>query len=114
MTGLKDAVAEMKRLIWKRVANGNIRFRHGYRRDRCIEAVIARSGERLARRVLSDTNGKFGKRTTSRCVFWRNAFRKRSRSKSVWHRDPQWSGVYQFEVFNDELGKPRLRLWGEH
>ncbi|MDU3359694.1 MAG: holo-ACP synthase [Klebsiella sp.] len=38
-----------------------------------IEAVIARSGDRLARRVLSDH---------------------------------EWSN-------NDELGKPKLRLWGE-
>lgn len=38
-----------------------------------IEAVIARSGERLARRVLSDNEwGNLGKRTTSRCVFWRS------------------------------------------
>ncbi len=114
MTGLKDAVAEMKRLCWKRVANGNIRFRHGYCGDPRIEAVIARSGERLARRVLSITNGQSGKRTTSRCVFWRSVCCERSGGKSVWHRDPQWSGVNQFEVFNDELGKPRLRLWGRH
>ena len=40
-----------------------------------IEAVIARSGERLARRVLSDNE-------------W-----ERSGGKSIWHRDPQWSGV---------------------
>ena len=42
-----------------------------------IEAVIARSGDRLARRVLSDHE------------------------------------FNQFEVYNDELGKPKLRLWGE-
>lgn len=38
-----------------------------------IEAVIARSGERLARRVLNDNEWAIWKRTTSRCVFWRNA-----------------------------------------
>lgn len=37
-----------------------------------IEAVIARSGDRLARRVLSDNEWLSGKRTTSRCVFWRS------------------------------------------
>ncbi|MDU3048408.1 MAG: holo-ACP synthase [Escherichia coli] len=47
-----------------------------------IEAVIARSGERLARRVLSDNEW----------AIWKT------------HHQP---------VFNDELGKPRLRLWGE-
>ncbi len=72
MTGLKDAVAEMKRLMLERVANGNIRFRYGYCGDRSHKAVIARSGERLARRVLSDNEGQSGKRTTSRCVFWRS------------------------------------------
>lgn len=39
--------------------------------------------------------------------------RKRSRSKSVWHRIRNGLAFNQFEVFNDELGKPRLRLWGE-
>lgn len=37
-----------------------------------IEAVIARSGERLARRVLSDNEWEIWKRTTSQCVFWRS------------------------------------------
>ncbi|MFP1591853.1 holo-ACP synthase [Escherichia coli] len=80
-----------------------------------IEAVIARSGERLARRVLSDNGMGTGKRTTSRCVFWRSVSLccERSRSKSVWHRDLLWLAFNQFEVFNDEL-KPRLRLWVRH
>ncbi len=34
MTGLKDAVAEMKRLMLEALANGNIRFRYGYCGDR--------------------------------------------------------------------------------
>lgn len=58
-----------------------------------IEAVIARSGERLARRVLSDNEWAIWK-THHQPAFSGEAFCcERSRSKSVWHRDPQWSGV---------------------
>ena len=40
-----------------------------------IEAVIARSGERLARRVLSDNEWAIWKRISSRCAFWQNVLR---------------------------------------
>ncbi|XPE65041.1 4'-phosphopantetheinyl transferase superfamily protein [Shigella flexneri] len=68
----------------------------------------------MACRVLSDNDGQSGKRTTSRWRVLAKRFAvKEARSKSVWHRDPQWLAFNQFEVFNDELGKPRLRLLGE-
>lgn len=57
-----------------------------------IEAVIARSGERLARRVLSDNEWAIWK-THHQPVRFLAFCCERSRSKSVWHRDPQWSGV---------------------
>ncbi len=59
-----------------------------------IEAVIARSGERLARRVLSDNEWAIWKTHHQPVRFLAKRFCcERSRSKSVWHRDPQWSGV---------------------
>lgn len=39
--------------------------------------------------------------------------RKRSRSKAFGTGIRNGLAFNQFEVFNDELGKPRLRLWGE-
>ena len=59
-----------------------------------IEAVIARSGDRLARRVLSDHE-------------W-----------SIWeqHQQPVRFLAKRFavkEAAANELGKPKLRLWGE-
>lgn len=59
-----------------------------------IEAVIARSGERLARRVLSDNEWAIWKTHHQPQAFSGEAFCcERSGGKSVWHRDPQWSGV---------------------
>ncbi|STJ85072.1 holo-[acyl-carrier-protein] synthase [Escherichia coli] len=79
-----------------------------------IEAVIARSGERLARRVLSDNEWAIWKRTTSRCVFWRSVLPvKEAAAKAFGTGIRNGLAFNQFEVFNDELGKPRLRLWGE-
>ena len=40
-----------------------------------IEAVIARSGDRLARRVLSDNEWRYGHSTSSRFVFWQSVLR---------------------------------------
>ncbi len=63
-------------------------------RNRSHQAVIARSGERLARRVLSDNEWAIWKTHHQPLHFYGEAFCcERSRSKSVWHRDPQWSGV---------------------
>lgn len=59
-----------------------------------IEAVIARSGDRLARRVLSDNEWAIWKTHHQPVRFSGEAFCcERSGGKSVWHRDPQWSGV---------------------
>lgn len=59
-----------------------------------IEAVIARSGERLARRVLSDNEWEIWKTHHQPVRFLAKAFCcERSGGKSIWHKDPQWSGV---------------------
>ncbi len=40
-----------------------------------IEAVIARSGDRLARRVLSDNEWAIWEAHHSRCAFWQSVSR---------------------------------------
>lgn len=59
-----------------------------------IEAVIARSGDRTARRVLSDNEWEIWKTHHQPVRFSGEAFcRERSGGKSVWYRDPQWHGI---------------------
>ena len=78
-----------------------------------IEAVIARSGDRLARRVLSDNEWAIWEahQQPVRFLAKRFAVKRRRRKRSA--RAFVTAAFNQFEVFNDELGKPRLRLWGE-
>ncbi|VEA59908.1 4'-phosphopantetheinyl transferase [Salmonella enterica subsp. salamae] len=59
-----------------------------------IEAVISRSGERLARRVLSDNEWAIWETHQQPVRFSRQAFcGQRGGSESFWHRHPQRSGV---------------------
>ena len=74
-----------------------------------IEAVIARSGERLARRVLSDNEWAIWKTHHQPVRFPV----KEAAAKAFGTGIRNGLAFNQFEVFNDELGKPRLRLWGE-
>ncbi|RRO22477.1 holo-[acyl-carrier-protein] synthase, partial [Escherichia coli] len=80
-----------------------------------IEAVIARSGERLARRVLSDNEWEIWKTHHQPVRFWRSVFavKEEAAAKAFGTGIRNGLAFNQFEVFNDELGKPRLRLWGE-
>ncbi|MGQ7789179.1 holo-ACP synthase [Shigella flexneri] len=56
--------------------------------------MIARSGERLARRVLSDNEWATGKRTTSRYAFLAKRFAvKEAAAKAFGTGITQWSGV---------------------
>ncbi len=80
-----------------------------------IEAVIARSGDRPARRVLSDHEWSIWEQHQQPVRFsgknaLRSKKRRRKRSEPVFATAPAFN---QFEVYNDELGKPKLRLWGE-
>ncbi|MGC6745245.1 holo-ACP synthase [Escherichia coli] len=76
--------------------------------------MIARSGERTARRVLSDNEWAIWKTHHQPVRFSGEAFCcERSRSKAFGTGIRNGLAFNQFEVFNDELGKPRLRLWGE-
>ncbi|PPV40780.1 hypothetical protein C4L14_02175 [Enterobacter sp. RC4] len=79
-----------------------------------IEAVIARSGDRLARRVLSDNEWAIWEAHQQPVRFLAKRFAvKEAAAKAFGTGIRNGLAFNQFEVFNDELGKPRLRLWGE-
>ena len=75
---------------------------------------IPRSGERLARRVLSDNEWEIWKTHHQPVRFLAKRFAvKEAAAKAFGTGIRNGLAFNQFEVFNDELGKPRLRLWGE-
>ena len=78
------------------MANGNIRFRHGYRRDRSHRSSDRPKTHHQPVRFLAK---RFAVKEAAA-----KAFGTGIRNGLAFN---------QFEVFNDELGKPRLRLWGE-
>lgn len=78
-----------------------------------IEAVIARSGDRLARRVLSDYEWGIWETHQQPVRFLAKRFAvKEAASKALGTGIRNGLAFEQFEVYNDELGKPKLRLWG--
>ena len=79
-----------------------------------IEAVMARSGDRLAKRVLSDGELQqfLAHQQPARFLAKRFAV-KEAASKAMGTGIRNGLAFNQFEVYNDELGKPKLRLWGE-
>ncbi len=79
-----------------------------------IEAVIARSGDRLARRVLSDHEWSIWAQHQQPVRFLAKRFAvKEAAAKALGTGIRNGLAFNQFEVYNDELGKPKLRLWGE-
>ena len=79
-----------------------------------IEGVIARSGARLARRVLSDNEWAIWETHQQPVRFLAKRFAvKEAASKAMGTGIRNGLAFNQFEVYNDELGKPKLRLWGE-
>lgn len=79
-----------------------------------IEAVISRSGDRTARRVLSDNEWAIWETHQQPVRFLAKRFAvKEAAAKAFGTGIRNGLAFNQFEVFNDELGKPRLRLWGE-
>lgn len=78
-----------------------------------IEAVIARSGDRLARRVLSEHEWNIWETHQQPVRFLAKRFAvKEAASKALGTGIRNGLAFEQFEVYNDELGKPKLRLWG--
>ncbi|HDK6050369.1 TPA: holo-ACP synthase [Klebsiella variicola subsp. variicola] len=79
-----------------------------------IEAVIARSGDRLARRVLSDHEWSIWEQHQQPVRFLAKRFAvKEAAAKALGTGIRNGLAFNQFEVYNNELGKPKLRLWGE-
>jgi holo-[acyl-carrier protein] synthase len=78
-----------------------------------IEAVIARSGDRLARRVLSDHEWSIWEQHQQPVRFLAKRFAVKEAAKALGTGIRNGLAFNQFEVYNDELGKPKLRLWGE-
>lgn len=59
-------------------------------------------------------NGASGSSTSSRCVSPAKRFAvKEAAAKALGTGIRNGLAFNQFEVYNDELGKPKLRLWGE-
>ncbi|WLI75951.1 holo-ACP synthase [Kosakonia sp. H02] len=79
-----------------------------------IEAVIARSGDRLAKRVLSANEWALYQAHQQPVRFLAKRFAvKEAAAKALGTGIRNGLAFNQFEVFNDELGKPSLRLWDE-
>lgn len=79
-----------------------------------IEAVISRSGDRLAKRVLSANEWAQYLEHQQPVRFLAKRFAvKEAAAKAFGTGIRNGLAFNQFEVFNDELGKPKLRLWDE-
>jgi len=79
-----------------------------------IEAVISRSGDRLAKRVLSANEWAQYQEHQQPVRFLAKRFAvKEAAAKAFGTGIRNGLAFNQFEVFNDELGKPKLRLWDE-
>ncbi|MEJ8322655.1 holo-ACP synthase [Kosakonia sacchari] len=79
-----------------------------------IEAVVARSGDRLAKRVLSDNEWAQYQAHQQPVRFLAKRFAvKEAAAKALGTGIRNGLAFNQFEVFNDALGKPSLRLWDE-
>lgn len=79
-----------------------------------IEAIIARSGDRLPRRLLHENEWALWQQHAWPVRFLAKRFAvKEAASKALGTGIRNGLAFAQFEVYNDELGKPCLRLWGE-
>jgi len=79
-----------------------------------IEAVVVRSGDRLAKRVLSDNEWALYQAHQQPVRFLAKRFAvKEAAAKALGTGIRNGLAFNQFEVFNDALGKPSLRLWDE-
>lgn len=78
-----------------------------------IEAAIERSGDRLARRILSDAEWAIYQEHQQPIRFLAKRFAvKEAASKAFGTGIRQGLAFAQFEVFNNDLGKPCLRFLG--
>ena len=79
-----------------------------------IEGVISRSGDRLAKRVLSASEWEQYQAHQQPVRFLAKRYAvKEAAAKAFGTGIRNGLAFNQFEVFNDALGKPGLRLWDE-
>ncbi|MCQ8233519.1 holo-ACP synthase [Pectobacterium carotovorum] len=79
-----------------------------------IDAVIERSGERLARRILTDAEWTHYQQHQQPVRFLAKRFAvKEAAAKAFGTGIRNGLAFNQFEVFNDELGKPYLRFFAK-
>ncbi|WP_406704216.1 holo-ACP synthase [Sodalis sp.] len=79
-----------------------------------IEAVVSRSGDRLARRILSPDEWLQYQQHNQPVRFLAKRFAvKEAASKALGTGIRDGLAFAQFEVCNDELGKPSLRLFAQ-
>ncbi|CAM3880314.1 holo-ACP synthase [Xenorhabdus thuongxuanensis] len=79
-----------------------------------IEEIVGRSGERLARRVLSDGEWLQYQQHNQPVRFLAKRFAvKEAAAKAFGTGIRNGLAFNQFEVINDPLGKPTLKLHGE-
>ncbi|TNV20131.1 holo-ACP synthase [Buttiauxella sp. B2] len=79
-----------------------------------IESVILRSGDRLAKRVLSANEWLQYQAHQQPVRFLAKRFAvKEAAAKAFGTGIRNGLAFNQFEVFNDPLGKPQLRFWEE-
>ncbi|KEY57063.1 holo-ACP synthase [Serratia sp. DD3] len=78
-----------------------------------IEAVVERSGDRLARRILSPAEWQLYQQHQQPVRFLAKRFAvKEAAAKAFGTGIRHGLAFEQFEVFNDPLGKPSIRLHG--
>lgn len=78
-----------------------------------IEAVVERSGDRLARRVLHQAEWELYQQHQQPVRFLAKRFAvKEAAAKAFGTGIRNGLAFNQFEVFNDELGKPNIRVHG--
>ncbi|PHM23922.1 holo-ACP synthase [Xenorhabdus budapestensis] len=79
-----------------------------------IEEIVGRSGERLAKRVLSDNEWQQYQQHNQPVRFLARRFAvKEAAAKALGTGIRNGLAFNQFEVVNDILGKPTLKLHGE-
>ncbi|KLU16063.1 MULTISPECIES: holo-ACP synthase [Xenorhabdus] len=79
-----------------------------------IEEIVGRSGERLARRILSDREWQQYQQHNQPVRFLAKRFAvKEAAAKAFGTGIRNGLAFNQFEVTNDPLGKPTLKLHGE-
>lgn len=79
-----------------------------------IESMVFRSGDRLARRILSSTEWQQYQKNNQPVRFLAKRFAvKEAVSKAFGTGIRSGLAFSQFEVFNDKFGKPALRLFAQ-